>query len=135
MVRSNRNSKSRRNKRGGNYPDTLMEQQSASASQSPMTSQSDYSQAPMMPQQSAYASQAPMMSQQSAYASQTPMAPQQESSSGFFSNLFGSSAPAAATGASEAEKPWYKIWGGRRRNKSRKSRKGRKTRKTRYYKK
>lgn len=103
--------KSRRNKRGGNYPEA------------PVAQQTDYSQqiaAPLpQPEQAAIPQPAP--------------AAQEAPSSGFFSNLFGTSKP--ATGAPDAEKPWYQVWGGRRRTRSRKGRKARKGRKSRCYKK
>ena len=124
MVKQSRRSRSRRNKRGGNYPEA------------PIAQQADYSQqvAAPMPQPEQQIAAIPQPEQQIAAIPQ----PEQDSGSGFFgsvTNFFNSKKPTDATGAPEAEKSWYQVWGGRRRTRSRKGRKGRKGRKSRCYKK
>jgi hypothetical protein len=116
MVRQSRRSRrNRRNKRGGNYPEA------------PIAQQMDYS------QQIA----APIPQPEQQIAASIPQ-PEQDSGSGFFgsvTNFFNSKKSTDATGvpgAPESEKPWYQVWGGRRRTRSRK---GRKSRKSRCYKK
>ena len=128
MVRQSRRSKrNRRNKRGGNYPEA------------PIAQQTDYSQqipAPISQPEQQIPAPIPQPEQQIAPAP-IPQ-PEQNSGSGFFgsvTNFFNSKKSTDATGvpgAPEAEKPWYQVWGGRRRTRSRK---GRKSRKSRCYKK
>ena len=107
--------KTRRSKRGGDLysqPGSYGQQQSSYGQP-----QSPYGQ-----QQSSYGQQ------QSTYGQpQSTYGQPQDSSSGFFGNLFGTSKPPASASAYGA-KPWYQVWGGRRRNKSRKMRKSRKSR-------
>jgi hypothetical protein len=76
MVRSNRNSKTRRNKRGGNYPEA------------PIAQQMDYSQqiaAPIPQPEQQIAAPIPQPEQQIAAAA-IPQ-PEQDSGSGFFGSV------------------------------------------------
>ena len=122
MVKQSRRSRSRRNKRGGNYPEAAMpQQQQAAMPQQQQAAMPEQQQQAAMPEQQQQQQQAAMPEQQQQH--------QQDSTPGFFgsvTNFFGTSKP--APGAPEAEKSWYNIFGGRRRTRSRKGRKGRKSR-------
>jgi hypothetical protein len=143
MVRQSRRSKrNRRNKRGGNYPEAPIAQQTDYSQQIPAPISQPEQQIPApIPQPEQQIAPAPIPQPEQQIAPAPIPQPEQNSGSGFFgsvTNFFNSKKSTDATGvpgAPEAEKPWYQVWGGRRRTRSRKGRKSRKSRKSRCYKK